>query len=877
MKIYSWKDIERKCLMDRDLWNDTIVSFDIYPSEIIAYKKEADQPIDSIFQKMFPANYVTERKCITLDIGHIEIPISEDLAQDTVESEIRPLFRETLYRKTAYPIKGLPVLSKKIIAFHSYKGGVGRTLSLLAFAKAWSTVFDASEKARLLIIDSDIEAPGLTWLQDPGSDDVFSYLDLLTLIQDNSDIDKIVELASSQMGAATISIDTPNRTVEHIFMPTYRYKEQLLDIYASPESIVNGKSKEYVLAEVISKICERKGLSAALIDLRAGISEFSSTLLLDMRVKKYLVTSTSTQSVQGTKLILEYLMKGFSIHEDSVIPEILLTMIPPELSSIERGMIASNLLQCYQPALTDESSSLTDNAVIELPFASELIHLTSLRQILQNLTGRELYFKIQSLVRENYREDTPSGKQKITSPKRKQILTKIHELAAKQLTADSNNSFELMITAPLKYLTKKYFDSVPKTVVMGAKGSGKTFLYRKLIETQAWSNFCGNIQKQSCSQQDGFFLPILATRNSGNMIPILQESIDNLAGHVPCAQVSNSIFLDNQKRLEKQKTSEADWFKFWEKLLVSSINPEFETFQQANQRLGECQKRIVFLIDGLEDILSNVSTSEVERAAVCVLCQDVLNWLIANCPNLGAVFFLRRDMAHDSIVVNFTQFAQNHEYAELKWSSSEALRLAVWLVSQAEKNFWEHPSIGVDIASQDMIDECLLKLWGLKLGKASSNEAYSSRWILAALSGFNGQLQARDMIRFLMYVTDQSRANTKKAPYNDRILMPADIKKAVGDSSNDKMDEIKQEYSSLKPILEKLEQLPPNVKVLPLDSAQINLSTTEEKSMIQEGYLKRDGEKFYLPEIIRHALGFKYGKGARPKVLSFTLKHSLIE
>lgn len=873
MKIYSWKDIERKCLLERDSWSDVAASLDIYPSEIIVNKKEMELPIDPVFQKMFPANYSADRRCITLDIGSEEIPVSEELAGDTTIDRIRPLFRETLYRKTAYPEKKLPVLSKRIIAFHSYKGGVGRTLSLLAFAKAWSTVFDKSERARLLIIDSDIEAPGLTWLRDPGSDDVFSYLDLLTLMQDHSDIDEIVALACSRIGSATISIETPNRTIEHVFMPTYRYKEQLLDIYASPESIVNGKSKEYLLAEVISKICERKGLSAALVDLRAGISEFSSTLLLDMRVKKYLVTSTSMQSIQGIKLILEYLMKGFFIDENSLVPEIFLTMIPPDLPDTERGLIVSDLLQCYQPALASELSSLTDNAVVELPFASELIHLASLRQIFQNLNGREMYQRIYSLVRENYGEDKLAGRQKISAAKRKDVLMSVHSLADSQLVADSNNSFDLMTTAPLKYLAKKYFDSVPQTVVMGAKGAGKTFLYRKFVEAQMWFSFCGDIQGQLCEKQDGYFLPVLATKNSGEMIPTLRKCIDKLTTSIPCAQVSPNVFLNNQALLERQNSTDTDWFKFWEELLVSSINPEFKTFQEANQLLGDCQKRIVFLIDGLEDILSNVSASEVEKKSVRVLCQDVMNWLIANCPNLGAVFFLRRDMVYDAVPVNFTQFVQNYKHAELKWSSSEALRLAVWLVSSADKNFWEHPSIGIDVASQDMIDECLLKLWGLKLGKASSNEAYSSRWILAALSDFNGQLQARDIIRFLKYVTGPSSLAAKKVPYNDRLLMPADIKKAVGDCSEEKMEEIKQEYASLKPILEKLEQLPPDAKQLPLDPAQINLSSVEEKSMIQEGYLKRDGGKFYLPESIRHSLGFKYGKGARPKVLSLTLKH----
>ena len=52
------------------------------------------------------------------------------------------------------------------------------------------------------------------------------------------------------------------------------------------------------------------------------------------------------------------------------------------------------------------------------------------------------------------------------------------------------------------------------------------------------------------------------------------------------------------------------------------------------------------------------------------------------------------------------------------------------------------------------------------------------------------------------------------------------------------------------------------------------LTASEEKSMIQSGYLTRDGEKLYLPEIIiRHALGFRYERGARPRVLSLLLKH----
>ena len=50
------------------------------------------------------------------------------------------------------------------------------------------------------------------------------------------------------------------------------------------------------------------------------------------------------------------------------------------------------------------------------------------------------------------------------------------------------------------------------------------------------------------------------------------------------------------------------------------------------------------------------------------------------------------------------------------------------------------------------------------------------------------------------------------------------------------------------------------------------MCSPEEKVMKQEGYLRIENDKYYLPEIIRHALNFKYERGARPKVLSLLLK-----
>ena len=872
MNFYTWKDIERYFLLNRASWEDTIGSIDVYPTDITVYARQGTcEKAWETIQTMFGPNYNPQNKEIKLDIGNYALPIDVQEGENVPRGKkVLPLFENILYQTSSYPTQKPEPLSHQVIAFHSYKGGVGRTLSLLAFAKAWSAVFCNSDTERLLIIDSDIEAPGMTWLQEDRSDDTFSYLDLLALIQDKKDVDEIVDLACSKLKLSTITVETTSRKIEHVFIPTYRYEEQLIDLYATPESVVNSKGKEYILATVISKICERLGLCAALVDLRAGISEYSSTLLLDSRVKKYLVTSTSTQSILGTQMLLKYLLKGLNIGEYTVLPEVFLNMIPDALSENDKSDIIGELLQCYeQGGAVDSDLQLTDNVITELPFASELIHLTSMHQIFQNLNGRGLYLKLEELIKQNYINEKPLDESSIKEESRDTILKEINELASSQLTAEGNADFDVLMTEALKYLSRKYNDSVPATVVMGAKGSGKTFLYRKMSESREWTAFCKSIGEPVNDTATGFFLPVIASRNSTQFMKTLKSCINNLNNHISGCSVSESIFWDNSTKLEREKGQTADWLYFWELLLAKSIYPQYSSLQEVNSELEAKKQKVIFLIDGLEDILTHISTDENEQTAVKALCQNIVSQLIAKYSNIGIIVFLRRDMAQSSITVNFKQFMQANGQAELKWSSSDALRLVVWLVSKAEPRFYEDIE-EIEQASQKVIDDALVRLWGTKLGKSSSNEAHSSRWILAALSDFNGQLQARDIIRFLKYAT----ASPKKAIYNDRIIMPTEIREAVSTCSTEKIEEVKQEYAMLKPIFERLQDLPEEHRTLPLLPEYAKLTNDEERYMVREGYLKREDDKFYLPEIIRHALRFKYGRGARPKVLVLTLKKS---
>lgn len=868
MIFYTWKDVERYCLMNQDKWKSYIAAIDVYPDEIILYKGEgvSDAQIIDSFADVFPKNINKKDSSLRLDGCEENIQISVESAFDPIQKTKMPLFQQVIYSTSAYPEKTLDALNCPVIAFHSYKGGVGRTLSLLAFAKAWTNVHK-KETEKLLIIDSDLEAPGLSWMQGETNEYAFSYLDLLTLIQDENDVEPIVESAVEKIGNVYITIETEEKKVQHIFLPTFRYIEQMFDLYASPDSVIRGINKEYVLAEVLSKIAKRIGASAVLVDLRAGISEYSSPLLLDPRVKKYFVTSTSLQSVVGMSKVLEYISKGLSIEENSNLPTVLLSMVPKELGISEKNEIIRRILDSF--SVDEKKAHLLDNAVIELPFASELVHLTKLQQILDKLKGRDMYTAIEQLVVQNYSD--AEEEIEYTESQREEILKKIYNFAEKQVTADAGEVAAILLTHPIKNLCSRFSRQIPAVVIRGTKGSGKTFLYRQLILKKNWDAFCSSVDGKTRNSNEGYFLPVFAPKNipkAALLADLMKQCIDMFNTDIPFSNVSKSIYIDNAHKLEKQMDCDTDWMAFWENLFVSSISEEINTFEELSTQLKECKKKVIFLMDGLEEIFGDVSSSVFKQKAIQVLCQDVVNVLSARYDNIGIVIFLRSDMAQNAITVNYEQFKQAHSYADLRWTSEEALRLAVWVVSQSVKGFYDL-SIPIEDASSDVIDRYLEKLWGLKLGKDNSNEAYSSRWILAALSDFNGQLQARDIIRFLKYAAKQ---NTKKIPYLDRILMPIEIRNAVATCSKEKIDETKAEYESLKPIFEKLEKMPSEKKVLPLNLDSDALTAFEEKMMMQEGYLAKDGGKLYLPEIIRHALGFRYEKGARPRVLSLLLK-----
>jgi hypothetical protein len=163
----------------------------------------------------------------------------------------------------------------------------------------------------------------------------------------------------------------------------------------------------------------------------------------------------------------------------------------------------------------------------------------------------------------------------------------------------------------------------------------------------------------------------------------------------------------------------------------------------------------------------------------------------------------------------------------------------------------------------------LVPLWGRKLGKETSREARSAEWVLAALSDFRGQIQARDLVRLIYEAAKKSQTDTY---WTDRLLAPNVIRSVVSICSEQKIEEIGQENRKLKDIFLKLRSCQESQKRTPFAREGVDLTLDEIKTLEENGVILREGEKYHLSEVFRLGLGFKWEAGARPAVLSLSRK-----
>lgn len=884
--MISWLDVEfalESYRADKGL-PDWLVRYTVYQDELDLELADGDkgQEVDDFLGVIFGARYAD--RAIALESTpefprfiRVFVEESEDLeVSRKLGVQVPPTFR----RIAALPESGgefnvpdfPPDPSPQIIAFYSFKGGVGRTTHLLAYLQALSM---AKEKRSALVIDADLEAPGITSLLSHESSlpaATFSFIDLLALAQSDSSAgwEESLGLATYFARRQVLGTSAQAGDPKSYYLPAFRSEEQAMRLDIRPEHLTGRSGQAWSLPTFLMRLAVNLEVDVVLLDLRAGYSELASPFLFDPRVKKMLITTPSSQSVDGTISILRQLSKiakrtNPEIAQD---PSVFVSFVLPELASSDFiGNIISRVQQSYPELGTDKNWPSIQ--ALTTPFAQELLYLDSFNDAMTKLAPSALTRRMIDLVE----FDLPPKEHGVTADEvsidgiRRQLTGLAEELEY----AESGKGDRFLRIAPLRALAQQYPSAPPIAVIIGAKGAGKTYTYLQILRAGNWSGFVNEVSGGNAPEQTRLWPVLYSTNLSGKAQEIVKESRLKTTKDVDIGTYLNSIQVADliREALSQTDTDETWWRHRWFQILAASMGLPTEPFNAAGgliiNHLRLKQKQLVVMVDGLEDLFPDLARNSTQQVALRSLIQGVPSYLKEVPDNpLGILVFIRADLARVAIPQNYGQFSRLYDAFALQWNEEEALRLAVWLADSAGVRRPEGlEGVPPERLTREEAKEALLPLWGRKLGTERSREARSAEWVIAALSDFKGQIQARDLVRFLRYSAEGSIQSSTA----DRVLNPTAIRNAIKPCSEKKIEEAVQEIPQLKAIFSKLLEV--SDLRIPFDAVEANLSTEDIRFLQNVGVVAELDGKYYVPEIFRFGLGLRLSEGARPKVLSF--------
>jgi len=914
LKYLTWLDVKRfirKETVNGEKLPDFISSISCFSDALEVGLPNLDRRKDAqdVLTDWFKDWYQPDQNLIRLDLGDAALPVEfyeHEPSQFDISGSMRPFWQEIAYigsdsdngvdsfkPSSRFHFPETTLSSPKIIAFYSFKGGVGRTLHLASFLFA---LLEASKehdkKTVVLVIDADLEAPGLTyWARSEKQQAAISFIDFLEAYH-YTPIDRQETIA---LLAEEIKKNPKyEEGTTFYFLPACLSDEQLLDTPVLPEHLARSPEGEWSCGDALHQLGMALSADYILVDLRAGLSEISSPIIFDPRIQRFFVTTATEQSTAGMSLVLEQISRIAPSEIDSnsgkfYDPSIIISFLTPELKELPAfGNSLEKFNSAYNPGNQSDDENLYSGRleIKETDFTQELLYVNSWEEAKNKLASTSMMkvareWAVSQLIEDNFSATVGRTEENISSDL--ESVRRFRNICKQYEFAESGEGESLLITESLKNLATTFRNELPRVVSIGAKGSGKTFTYVQLSRLKYWENFLKRAIKD-----------LTAIESRTHIFPLLQSSTlrDAAENIVNEARVStqrafsdsklefyHSDFQDKIKTFLERSRSEIEWTKFWIQQLSESVGlsqqKDSASLPSLNDYLKQKNIRLIFLFDGLEDIFAEASANSQQQIALRTLINLPKRLNEIRQANFGLIILLRRDFLRYSVTQNLAQFENLYRPYDLSWDADSFLRLVYWVCSQASIISADEEIL--DDLSREKLVASLENLWGKKLGKDTGKEAYTANWIYAALTDFNKRLQARDIVRLLYHAADITIDRSGEVQFErwsgSRLLPPQAIRRAIDPCSKDKVSEVKEEYPEFKKWVDIVEtEYTQEQKRVPftLDALSINQSTIrmlEEIGVIYEDRGKDDIALYYMPEIYRSGLGFTLKKGARPRVL----------
>lgn len=782
----------------------------------------------------------------------------------------------------------------KLVSFYSFKGGVGRTTSMLMTA-----ISLARRGKHVMLIDFDLEAPGISGLFPQ------EYLPKYGLL------DFLIECNTLQSAECEFSIDEYVYPVGELcqatgaggdihVMPAYGsalknrpelYRKALmrfdLDVPAysqktTPVDLLLSKLNVFVAPDVI------------FIDTRSGIHQIGGITLARYSDLALLFFYGSQQNVDGMRMVLPHMKK-------TGVPFLLINAKVPsndEVAKIEENIYMEG---AYETLCTCDSEysegkvPIDDEAAEHFPIkisynpAAEVLQNTN--QLIQAFEEQSSeYYHLGDIILDAISPSIEPDHETATPVElQRSIIQAFSNIMGDLETAAAEDEFSSLAELQNKFYPLQAFSFIfdpKKFLIQGQKGVGKTALFSALRHKEYAVSLAGYLGVDTAQYERMDWL--VGTSNEtaySEFAPLLKET----------ERIRAFWYFEIVRVLVESDPSLKEMLPQWALAsLNTSLNTSMIKTLDANTafQLSEILKRIdkkycsdkkyvTIIYDALDRIVSTTSRGRFLSELV-----DIWYKNMSSLPRIRCKIFLREDIFDREIDVADKVKLRNYS-SSIKWEYDQLFAM-VWKrvlgqnkeirdwyfksagYSAVEASDWESQTgLGYIPKADAQINKNLLTvIIGAKMG--SGNKAATYNWFQNRLADTKGVIVPRSMIDIFSKAASAEEALRQRSTLTTKsIIRPRCFEDTLGEVSDKRVADLKEEFIEYRDFFEKLkntvQRSPVNEESLTkaIEQSGMENPVDEIHKLINIGVLKKyqrrisDPVRYHFPDIYLHGLGLQ--------------------
>lgn len=762
----------------------------------------------------------------------------------------------------------------QIVTFYSFKGGVGRSTALGMVA-----ILLANRNRRVIIIDFDLEAPGISVLLRPDAIDEnevenYGVLDYIhqRYLTPNENIPAIEDCVHQ--------VSLPSRG-ELFLVSAGEYNENYVHRLAELDrrtwqSFYKGETNP--VQQLIEDIKEQIDPDVILIDARPGFNDTGAIALLDLADTGVICFSPTDQSFDGLRWVIQAARKQ-SDYQAKPDLRFLLTPMPT---------LSKDQLDTWVTKAEDwiiEHWGLPDGMSVEelyykIFYNPNIAALSNLASVPVNLLND--YLPIVDAIDASLPDIKPVIPATTTAGNRDIILNELRFEAARAQDLQSDNIptiFQRTEDFP-KFLSNRTW------LVRGAKGTGKSILFRLFVEqsTRAKELASTDVDLTICQfvaahGESRLRSSILSSENLANYeqqvgkdswaifwlnYAILQlfDNITELSSVIE----SNSGLATLIGEEHLTQASIIEWLAQRTRS-PQAIPQASDELRNVDRWLNENNRSVWLLYDELDAGFGFGSDSYARRRRAL---EALLAWWLESGTSLKRIvpkIFLREDIWNQLNFVNKGHYVGKS--LQLSWDEADLWRLVLRQALRSSSTLSQalEQEFGVTVGRLETFElgqlrRSLYPLWGERMGRG--RKAFTYNWVRTRIADSNENCFPRSLV-LLLEEAVRNEKNFSTEYSSEIVLRPKSLIDAFPTVSEQRVDEVRNEYPELEEPLNRLkgERSPIDENRLSdIWNAQDGELSLRINEMVEAGILKeRSRPKDPPPRIYSIAELYLYGLG----------------